>query len=1188
MKGDFSRWDKISNQNLDGVLHQQGRVLHDRDWNDQTRLTLDWQEQAGRDIIGARVMAVPADDPDGFKVVNATVIGDQVVLQVQSGRGWADGLHVTLSDDPIAPGEPVERWADYLGQPFLDPPLDPSSIAVGVRDAIVLEVWRDTLNGFQVPDQLIEPALGGPDTTERAYSAMRFRLLRLDANDSCESVAGKVEDDPSKKGKLRASLLPPTIIPGDCLVVEGGGYVGFEHFLYRVEIARTDAAGVFFKWSQFNGGLVGRGDFDPGVGVSNKKITLTANDQAIKTAGLSGFYLEVIQYDAHRGCWRVTYGADVTLNGDELQVATERYTELVIPSGRVFFRLWNELRPITDFPRVIAPTEPNELRDGIRLEFDADSGSNYQEGDYWTFPVRAGEIGNPDPMIDDLPPQGVVYHRVPLAILDWNADADPKISFDEGQIEDCRNGFDPLTKQSGCCSYQVGDGTTSFGDYNSIEEALRHLPAAGGEICLLPGFHLANVVIKGRRNIKISGCDLNTRVSPRPDHRIAPIFLVRDSQTVTLTNMDLVTFEGSAVVLKGTKPGLLREITIANNRILAFRNAIHALHGQEIHILHNQVRMLDRPGGDVAIFMQAQDGLVERNDIFVVPAGRPPGGPTDPTGPNEPTDPADPCTDPETIYLSRGRYTAYLNHAWLNGILANPPANPFAAFGGIQVGSGSERIKILENRIQGGAGNGITLGSDLDLGNLGPGEGAPPGHVTPAPKLINRQAEIWGSVSLNGQPLVGIALVFEPQDGTESSKTITGAHGVFLLRANSDDYRVWTTSGYRVARIKTTVYPDRGEFHKIELEEAPHDVIITDVLAFLYEIAIERNEISLMGLSGIGTPAVDVGRLIALARSETNRQALGLAPMLLRLVGGISGFVSGLGIRNNHVFRCLLNPREEPSLPGVAARGQGGISLLLVQNSMIDENRIEANGRDYPAPICGVYLAWAEQVGLSHNQILNNGPVGPPRVQRAPLPGVRGGIVVRLASTPALLDPLGGFGRAAGSGRAAKVVRGTSPERYALRVHDNLVQHPVGRALTVQTLGPLSIQNNQFFTDYADSADLDQLAGAVGAVLITDLGWPRFLQIGGVLARSSLPATTARASILPGGDVLFANNQTQLGQGRASLISQLILTAGDLGFHGNQSDVLVAPSLRINTVLLALTVRANDNRLQEPIQPQRR
>ena len=60
MKGDFSNWRSEAGHNFAGVLHQQGRVLLDADWNAQTAIANYWQDTAGSDIIGARVAAVPA------------------------------------------------------------------------------------------------------------------------------------------------------------------------------------------------------------------------------------------------------------------------------------------------------------------------------------------------------------------------------------------------------------------------------------------------------------------------------------------------------------------------------------------------------------------------------------------------------------------------------------------------------------------------------------------------------------------------------------------------------------------------------------------------------------------------------------------------------------------------------------------------------------------------------------------------------------------------------------------------------------------------------------------------------------------------------------------------------------------------------------------------------------------------
>ena len=86
MKGDFSKWQFDEYDNFAGVLHQQGRVLLDADWNAQTRITNHWQDTAARDTIGPGVAAVPADEHEGFEVTNAEVEGGQVQITISPGR----------------------------------------------------------------------------------------------------------------------------------------------------------------------------------------------------------------------------------------------------------------------------------------------------------------------------------------------------------------------------------------------------------------------------------------------------------------------------------------------------------------------------------------------------------------------------------------------------------------------------------------------------------------------------------------------------------------------------------------------------------------------------------------------------------------------------------------------------------------------------------------------------------------------------------------------------------------------------------------------------------------------------------------------------------------------------------------------------------------------------------------------
>ena len=1079
MKGDFSKWDFDSKKNFSGVLHQQGRVLLDTDWNTHTRITNNWQDQAGRDAIGPGVAAIPASEPNGFKVVKAEVVGspegDKVKIGVMPGRVWADGLLAYLDGEEAE----VTRTATYL-----QPPASP--IASGIRDAVILEVWLEAINGFQMPDDLIEPALGGPDTTERLHTATAFRLLRLEEGDTCENIREKLKDDLSERGKLKVTLRPVTEIDGECPVVEGGGYTGFEHCLYRIEIARVKSSLPMFKWSRFNGGLVGRGKFDPAA----KKVTITANMQAVITSGLNEFYLEAVEHNDDLGHWEVTYGAEATLNSDNEIELSDTETFGAIPSSgkAVFFRLWNGIEAVADFPEVTAPTEPNELRDGIRLEFAPFALAEFLPGDYWTFKVRAGDK-NPDVLIDEKPPEGTRYRRVPLAILNWD---DNEIG--EDGIDDCRDIFRPLTSQTVCCSFIVGDGKSTHGDFDSIEEALSHLPDSGGEICLLPGVHDANAVIEGKHDIKVRGCDKKTLVRPKDGKK--PIFKVIDSQRITLENMDMVTLGGAAIDLSGTKKlkeadlSALQEIEIRNNRIQAYENAIrvdqgvdlNAEQGKGIYICNNVIRMLDKKGAGVAIYLKAEDSLVERNDIGVVPAESVP--PVSTPGGGVPLPPTEECAEEEVIYVNIPYFTTYVNLIWTLPVNLLPTVQ-FKALGGIQIAGGSERIKVIENRINGGAWNGITLG---DI----------------------------------------------PLEDTETYKEILEKYGL------------------------TELSPERLKALQDTFE------------SFLNDISIEGNRIRNMDRNGIGVVGFFSLENIALIVS-----------------------VEDLTIYRNHIEDCLQQIPDKISTIMKMEMGFGGISLADCENLIIRENRIENNGKSHLEPVSGIFVLHGEKIDISDNRILNNGPRTSGNDEDA-RPGMRGGIVIGLSFKRAFHELFG-------------EQEFLTPDGIpAVKIHDNIVTQPLGQALFIMALGPVSVVGNQLTSQGADFR-VNPLSLLAGSVFILNLGvskdlvgWLLFPSIKNLasagtgrikafdLTDASAAGVLLAALYMPSGNVLFSNNQTTLDlrapEVNFALSSQLIASLDDVSYVGNQSECTsLVDYVFSNAVIYAVTIRTNDNRFQEGV-----
>jgi hypothetical protein len=1066
VNGDFSRWKFDHRDNFAGVLPQQGRVLTDADGTEQTRIITHWEDTEARDVIGADVAAVPADEPDSFKIDEAKVSAGKVVVTVEPGHIWADGILAYLGATA-----PVQRVATYLQPPIQNPPFNETTIGANVRDAVILEVWRESISAFQVPEKLLEPALGGPDTAERVLTAYDFRLFRMSAGDNCDTIISKIKDDFSQKGKLTVSLQPPIVVAGDCPVVEGGGYTGFEHNLYRIEIAQVTSATPMFKWSRFDGGLVGMGVFD----AATKTVAITANLQAITTSGLDQFYLEAQQFDADLGRWRVVYGAKATLNNSQLNLANTP-TFGVIPGGpdAVFFRLWDDIRNIGDFP--VQPS-PAELRDGIRLEFEASAVGKYTPLDYWTFPVRAGGIKNPQTLINAQPPEGIHYHRVPLAELDWNAIQD--VTAAAGLIEDCRTVFQPLTRISTCCTHRVGDGITSHGDFKSIQKAINSLPASGGEICVLPGVYTENVLIANRTNIRIHGCGPRSLVisgPPKDNAPADPVFTIKDSTHIELDSLaiqadptgigvliDGVRSKGLAIGVSKSPPSGIsstRHILLSDLDIrAATRSAIEAHDGQFITIQYCRVEMQDVRTTFPGIFFLGEDSLIERNEIRV----------------------------------RSGRQIGPFEDLVV-------PAS--AATGGLQLAGGCIRVRVINNLIQGGIANGITLGSVVQIDANG-GRGGIIGWVVDAEDPCNPCKPGSGVVTSGGG----------------------GDGGTRFISAGT-----------------------------------------------LYDIRIERNRIQFMGLNGIGV----IGFFDPAASKEI-----------------IS--VEGLEIFGNRIQRCLLRAIAEIPTTMLDAAGYGGISLADVTNLIVWDNRIEDNGPSHLEPICGIFILHGEGIEITRNIIRNNGAKNNESSERAKA-GRRGGINIVFAIAPLDLVTFANSRFAHPDG---------SP---ALKVHENIVSAPLGRALTVAAMGPVSVIANHL----TSLGIAPERAGiAVSTVLILNLGLPielvgqllTFQAISeGDLGKSSFgPAPSADVTVvasgaakpatgrfLPDGCVLFTNNHCLLdlieAAGNRFIVSIAIFTLDDLEFQNNQCMAnLLQGFLLAQAFLFGLSNRSTDNRFEEPL-----
>jgi len=729
---DISRLSFDPGKHYSSVRMQQGRVMVDDDWNENERIENEDRRRARAEIVG------PSGSPDrGFRTANPEITAAGYIdFEIEPGSFYLGGLRLEMDQK-----ETYRLQNDWLQQPS-----DLHPTPQGERyDLVYLDAWQQPVGAVE-DNELFEVALGGADTSMRIRNMNRVRLEPGVQTNDCKDAWQKLVEDwkVNKKGTLDkenertpSSSLKVTFVAGGnpddlCTPLAAGGYLGAENQAIRVQIVDEN----HLTWGFDNAAPLYR----VSVNAAGKTVTLKTDpkDQAHwplagqtvevlpwsavlpngeKVAGIEG-HLSKVESSYNPDTGELTLITPVPADFGNEWASRDDHGDLEEFSFNFYMRVWNRGSDQTS-PDKIPFTVGTPLPLGnTGLEITI-SGDEHVSGNYWIIAARP-ETPNqvvPWELERGLAPHGIRRYYSPLALIHWKIDANGNI---QGEIiNDCRDTFLPLTKLKGCCTFTVGDGVKSHGHFNSIEHALHNLPPQGGKICLLPGVHHANITIEKKKEIQISGCGVHTIVHPTVNQAQDPIFLIRNSQQIEIDNMTLISATGRAVQVSdqegmGDKPS--RKIYIRDNQIIACVQAIFVklrneiAGNNDIRIMNNEIGMLDKAEGEPAIFSQADDVLIERNRIVVIPAPDP-DDPGDPRDHDDPDGFYDPCAELFRMYANRNQLSRFLD-----GVLVYMSLNTFTkqisylAQSGIQIGGGSERVKIVGNRIVGGNGNGITLG----------------------------------------------------------------------------------------------------------------------------------------------------------------------------------------------------------------------------------------------------------------------------------------------------------------------------------------------------------------------------------------------------------------------------------------------------------------------------------------------
>lgn len=1004
MKGDISADFHAPEKRFSGVRAQSGRVLTEADFN----VAFDVLDTTIETLV--RNLLCAAGSPDsGLKVMSAAPVMlaaadgsaiDTYEFQVAPGT-FVLGGRATLLDSAILSTEQT----DWLGQ-ILTPAVFPPAPAA--RTDLV---WVEQIEGAvrAVEDRELQERALPSDTTTRLRPQIRLRVMD-DVPPECHLAAQTLnqtliagghalsDDQTELLSAARLGLAfvndGPALDP--CAPGGAAGYLGAENHTLKIMLTATDR----FVWAYDHGEPLyrvqidaanGEVEFlteprdpmryplpDQGIEILPWDVLLSNAEKAAAPLGhlarLTGHYDPRTRRIAYDGSMPAAW--QTWLNG-----APAGWLGRDDDPPRYFYaRIW---QPPTvgagpDQPTGAGLTLPET---GVALHF----AGNGIAGDYWTAALRpnAPETVHPwnlmiDPAAGEVPvapPIGPRRFHAPLALITWPATGAPV-------IEDCRNRFRRLCRIKSCCTYQVGDGHASFGDFNTIQEAVEALPEAGGEICLLPGTHTGAIDLRDRRDIAIHGCGIRTRIEIEAD----PARPERPG--VWLDGASGIRFSDFAVtgaggpVFGGRR---CREIGFGRLRILAVGTGAIALaraRGVSIDQCQIDSDVLARAleAADLAallplVYLDGQDLTIERSAV-------------------------------------RSAYEGYNRNR--------------VALGGIQIGGRSLNVRIEDNHIEGGNGHGITLGSVITSHRDGDEGGIvwiPPWLTVDDDGCI--KLEPGGTLEIPGTEGQTTYRSAGPIEGLRIRDNLIQRHGGcgisvahwFIARAKPGaeavgrDPSEWLSAfeGMDDIELQEVRIDDNRIYRCMEINlvsALPVDAAFNSgyggiTLSSAVDIAIDANEIRGCGgqgrspICGIYIRYAERLRIDGNRISDNGRPASLTNPLLVGNIGGIvlghvDGIEEGLGRRVREVPAAVIMNNTVVAPEGRALELIGSGQMLVQGNTLTSHGnnvggvllmllyRLLSNAGNVGDPLTddeleGQFRAAISQIGGSAVLILNTG-----------------------------------------------------------------------------------------------------------------------------------------------------------------------------------------------------------------------
>jgi hypothetical protein len=703
-----------------GARSQQGRVLLDSDVNEAAQAIGEEQRAVLLDVIG------PNGSPDdGF--LPDVGIGDEVPVRAVSFNGGAavDCLDLRLATGTLyvaglrfehhagpatvpAGGDRLVFQRDFLGMTAdLAPRPDPGNVH-GLLT--VLHGWEQDVLAVE-DEEIREVALGGLDTSTRVRRMARVetRAASVDADCAAAWATARAAIEAEGGGtfdaagvELRSSArLRIAFVEGEaedacspCGSAGAGRYLGADNQTIRIMLAApgryvfgADNASRLYRvrLGRAAGGRVPVAMLTPPRGearwpLANTVMELlgagTILDNGSTVAAPVGVFVRVVTgYDPATGAFEIDASdlpalAAIVREWDAAHPESARLPD----AADLFARPWHRVDTAAD-PILLdtAGTSTHALlrRLGVFPEFHGTG----QAGDYWSVTLRPNTPQQVVPWnlaeAGGVAPHGPRRFFAPIAKVVLRPPGPGEHANTEvvQSVEDCRRRFRPLVERAGCCTHTVGDGVVSRGDYGSINAAIAGLPPEGGTVCILPGrFH--EEVTVARDDVVVEGCRGETEILTPGGAAVGSALVRVTGRRITLRDLRL-SARGQVGVLVGAEaagqPLAAEDVVLSH---LAATGAPPAA-----------------PGGQTRTVIdvrRARRVTIEDCDLAMTGAL---------------SDEACVFLRGEAIRLARSRVDTAPDGA------TNGP------WGGVQIGGGSRSVTLERNRIAGGIGHGVTLGS---------------------------------------------------------------------------------------------------------------------------------------------------------------------------------------------------------------------------------------------------------------------------------------------------------------------------------------------------------------------------------------------------------------------------------------------------------------------------------------------